>query len=140
MDMTAPLHAYVEKRLVHPMHKVIDEDAARMDVELVDMAQVKGRVRMECKVHVRMPTAGGHADAVEIHEADDDMYKAIDRAHDRLLLQVKRNRDKQRDASHRRKNAAAERAAVAREQLTSAQEPWERETQAFEQSSAGAGA
>lgn len=138
MEMTPPLHDYVDQKLVQAVARVLDDPAVKIHVELIDMAHAKHGVRMECNVKVSMPTPAGHGDVVVIHEADDNMYKAIDEAHRRLVLQVKRHRDKHRASTHRQKNAAAERAVTARQQLTSEQEPWEQEAAAFERSSASA--
>lgn len=73
---------------------------------------------------------------INIVEVDDDMYKAIDLAHDRLLLQVKRERDRRTNPSSRRKAAIRDRARTAREALTTGPEPWEREVAEFEHTEA----
>lgn len=136
MDMTEALHTYVERKIVHALARIYNDDAASLDVVLVDMAQAKRGGYMECNVHFDMPSASGHREHVVIHERDAVMHEAIDRAHDRLLEQTKRHLARAGDAAHRRKGAAQERAAIARQQLTSEAEPWEVEAREFERSAA----
>lgn len=136
MDMTDALHTYVDRKIVQALQKVHHNEASKLDVVLVDMAQARRGGYMECKVHFEMPMAGAHPEHVVIHEQDADMHEAIDRAHDRLLEQVKRHQAKLGDGAHRRREAGKERAAIARAQLTAGAEPWERETREFERSAA----
>ena len=136
MDMTEALHTYVERKIVHALQRIYHNEAATLEVVLVDMAQAKRGGYMECNVHFEMPSASGHREHVVIHEQDAVMHEAIDRAHDRLLEQTKRHQAKIGDAAHRGKNAAQERAAIARQQLTSEIEPWEVEAREYERSAA----
>lgn len=136
MDMTDALHTYVDRKIVQALRRLHQNEASTLDVVLVDMAQAKRGGYMECNVHLEMAMGEAHREHVVIHEKDADMHEAIDRAHDRLLEQVKRHAAKHADAGHRRKEASKQRAAVARQQLTGDVEPWERETRDFERSAA----
>lgn len=134
MKLTDALRQYVDDKLVESVRRIFDTPAVKMEVELIDTAHAKSGETHECRVHMTMPAGKD----VIIHEVDDNMYKAIDRSHDRMLLQVKRERERARDGHHRRKHAAHERAETARVNLTAEPELWERETREFEQAAARA--
>ena len=67
-----------------------------------------------------------------IREVDDNIYKAIDLARDRLIEQVKREQGRKRHTSRTRKEAAQMRDQMARSQMTVEREPWEDEVQESE--------
>jgi ribosomal subunit interface protein len=127
MKMTEALHAYVEKKLLGPLSHVHDSSDMKVDVELCDEGGQK-----ECRIHVSMPGV----EPVNIHETNADLYRAIDLSEPRMLVQVKRHRDKMRHGHHRAKQAAHERHETARSELTAEPEPWEREVGEFERSGA----
>lgn len=128
MKMTEALHAYVEKKLLTPLGHIIDTPDMKVDVELCDEGNTK-----ECRVHIFI----SGVEPVNIHEVNADLYRAIDLTEQRMLVQVKRHRDRMRDHQHREKQAAAERHETARVALTAEREPWESEVREFEASPAG---
>jgi ribosomal subunit interface protein len=128
MKMTDALHVYVDKKLLEPLRQLADTPDMKVDVELCDEGKHK-----ECRIHVSIAMV----EPVNIHETNDDMYKAIDLAEARMLVQVKRHRDRMRHGHHRAKQAAHERHETARLGMTSQPEPWEAEVRLFESSGTG---
>jgi len=133
MDLTPSLREHAEEKLGKAIMRIFDKPAAKIEIELSDIGNNRDGNHMECRVSVSIP----QSKTVVITEIDDDMYKAIDLAHDRLLLQIKRQRDKNKHASRNRKEAAKQRAETARNELTSDHEVWEDELQEYENSISG---
>lgn len=134
MNLTAALKHHAEEKLGNAIMRVFDRPAAKIEIELCDLGHVQDGSDKECRVTVFMPKGK----TVVICEADDDMYKAIDLAHDRLLLQVKRERSRKQKATITRKLAARDRALTARANFTVEPELWEQEVQEYERSTARA--
>ncbi len=132
MTLTPALKAHAEDKLGTTIMRVFDRPAAKIDIELSVLGHVTDHANQECRVTVFMPKGK----TVVICEVEDDMYKAIDLAHHRLLLQVNRERGRTQKTSRTRKLAARSRAATARDNFTVQLEPWEREVREFERSSA----
>jgi ribosomal subunit interface protein len=128
MKMTEALHTYVEKKLLAPLEHIADRPDMKVDVELCDEGNIK-----ECRVHIFI----SGVEPVNIHESNADLYRAIDLAEPRMLIQVKRHRDRMRHHQHREKQAAYERHATARAMFTAEPEPWEREVQEYERTAVG---
>ena len=83
MQLTSPLVAYAESKLSDAVSRYFDRPAARIEIELCDLGHVQNGSDKECRITMFMPKGK----TVVISEADDNMYKAMDLAHDRLLLQ-----------------------------------------------------
>ena len=132
MNLTPSLKAHAEEKLGAAIMRVFDRPAGKIDIELNDLGHLRDGSDKECRVTVFMPKGK----TVVIVEVDDDMYKAIDLAHDRLLLQVKRERGRKKKATLTRKLAARDRAATARSGLTAEPEVWEQEVREYERSTA----
>ena len=130
MNLTTPLREHAEEKLGRSLMRVFDKPAAKIEIELVDLGEMKDNQSKECRVSVFMPRGR----SINITEIDDDMYKAIDLARDRLIEQVKRERGRQRHASRNRKDAARERLETAIHSLTAEPEDWEAELREYEQS------
>jgi putative sigma-54 modulation protein len=133
MKLTDALKAYAEEKLSFALSRVFDRDAAKIEIELRDLGHIRDKQNKECHVTLHMP----RAKTIVINEVDDDMYKAINLAHDRFLETVKRERERQKHASERRKWAVKERGATARVNLTTQPEEWEDEVRQYENSLAG---
>ena len=112
--------------------RIFDRPAVKIEVELSELGQFKDGANMECRATVFMP----HGKAINITEVDDDMYKAIDLCHHRLVNQVKRERDRRRNTTKTRKEAERSRAQTARQSLTPETEKWETEVEMYENSTA----
>jgi len=129
MDLTPALKNHAEEKLGEALKRIFDRPAAKIEIELSDLGNVKSGSK-ECRATVHMP----RGKPITISEFHDDMYSAINLAHDRLLEQVKRERGRRRDSQRARKESEKSKAQTARETLTSKQEPWEAEVQEFEKS------
>lgn len=133
MNLTPALKAHAEEKLGASLSKIFDRPAAKIEIELTELGSQDPEKSMECRVTVFMPKAR----TITISEFSDEMYKAIDLAHDRLLQTVKRERDKRRSNSSRaRKEAERGRQETARKSLTAPTEEWESEVKEYEQSTA----
>ncbi len=130
MDLTPSLKAHAEEKLGQSLMRIFDRPAAKIEIELSDLGHVTGRESHECRVSVFIP----HGRAINITEIDDNMYKAIDLARDRLIEQVKRQQGRKNHLSRNRKEAARLREQTARESMTSEQEVWEDEVAEYEHS------
>ena len=127
MNLTDSLRAHASEKLGDSVMRVFDRPAAKIEIELSELA-VKDGDDKECRVTVFVP----RGKAITITEVGDDMYKAIDLAHDRLLMTVKRERDRCGNIHQRRRAAERERLQTMREELTAGSEPWERELAEYE--------
>ncbi|MEE8408385.1 MAG: ribosome-associated translation inhibitor RaiA [Myxococcota bacterium] len=134
MDLTPSLKAHAEEKLGKAFMRIFDRPALKLEIELSELGKTKDGMDKECRATVSMPKGK----TIVISEIADDMYKAVDLAHDRLLEQVKRQRSKRRSTGRNRKVAEQERDATARKNLTADQEEWEQEVQEFERSTARA--
>ncbi len=134
MELTQALKLHAEQKLGKALMRIIDKPSVRVEIELNTIGNVRDGTDKECRVTVLMP----RNKAINIVEVDDDMYKAIDLAHDRLLEQVKRERDRRASPSTRRKAATKVRQATARSVLTTSRgrESWEDEVAEFESAAA----
>lgn len=128
MHLTRSLRAHAEEKLGRAVARIFDRPAARIDIELSDLGNVNGGSK-ECRVSVHMPKGK----TINIHEVHEDLYSAINLAHDRMLEQVKRERGRRRMAQRARRESQKLRHQTAREVLTVAPEPWELEVAEFEQ-------
>jgi putative sigma-54 modulation protein len=129
MTLTPALKAHAEEKLGRSVMRVFDRPACQVEIELTDLGAKDGDTK-ECRVLVFVPKGK----TINITEVTDNMYKAIDLAHDRLLQQVKRERGRRHNPHRQRLQAREMREQVARENLTVGLEPWEREVAEFEQS------
>ncbi len=129
MTLTPALKAFAEEKLGRSVMRVFDRPACQVEIELTDLGAKDGDTK-ECRVIVFMPKGK----TITITEVTDNMYKAIDLAHDRLLQQVKRERGRRHNPHRQRLAAQQMRDRVARESLTAGLEPWEREVAEFERS------
>jgi putative sigma-54 modulation protein len=129
MTLTPSLREHAEEKLGRSVMRIFDRPAAQIEIELSELGAKDGDTK-ECRVTVYMPKGK----TITITEVTDDMYKAVDLAHDRLLQQVKRERGKKHNPHRARKAAEQERAQLARESLTAGAETWEKEVAEFEES------
>jgi len=128
MNLTQALKAHAEEKLGKMVMRMFNRPAGTLEIELNDVGNVRDGKDKECRITLSIP----RGKTINITEIDDDMYKAIDLAHDRLMNEVKREHEKKLDKSTSRKAAVKQRAATARDTLTVAPEPWEREVAEFE--------
>ena len=129
MDLTDALRNHAENKLGKALMRIFDRPAAKIEIELSDLGHVKQGSK-ECRLIVHMP--GGKS--INICEMDDDLYCAINLAHDRLLEQVKRAQGRRRHTHRTRKFKERERQDLARQNLTATPELWEMELREYENS------
>ena len=136
IDLTPALKSKAEAKLGKALMRVFDRPAAKVEIELGDLGNARDGKDRECRVTVFMPKGK----TIVVTEVAEDMYKAIDLAHDTLLHQIKRARTKRVVTSRKRKDAARQRAEIARDTLTSEVESWEQDLEAdlSEQARSGA--
>lgn len=129
MTLTPALREHAEEKLGQSVMRIFDRPAAQIEIELSELGAKDGDTK-ECRVTVYVPKGK----TITITEITDDMYKAIDLAHDRLLQQVKREQGRRKNPHRARKAAEQQRAQLARETLTASTEAWEKEVAEFEAS------
>ena len=129
-NLTPAVKAHAEEKLGKSLMRIFDRPAAKIEIELGFLGEKRGDDTHECRVSVFMP----HGRPINITEIDDNMYKAIDLARDRLIEQVKRQQGRKNHLSRNRKEAARLREQTARASLTSEQEAWEDEVAEYEHS------
>jgi ribosomal subunit interface protein len=93
LDLTDALRAYVDEHLVSHIERFADDEAAEIDIALVDTNGPKGGVDKECRVTVRLPGLS----AVHVTESADSLFPAIDASRDRLENALKRTLERRRE-------------------------------------------
>ncbi len=129
--LTPALRAHATEKLGTAVKRIFDRPAAKIEIELSELVAKNGQDK-ECRVTLFMPKGP----TVCITEIDDDMYKAIDLAQDRLLKQIKRQRGRKKQAKKTRRLVKAKRDETMRENLTVVEESpaWLAEVESFERS------
>ncbi|MFN7132246.1 MAG: ribosome hibernation-promoting factor, HPF/YfiA family [Myxococcales bacterium] len=87
------LKRYVQERLVEPLTRFYDDEAAEIRVEFGDTNGPKGGRDKECHLTFRMPGAK----TIQIEEYTTDLYASLDIAADRLVRVVKKEIGRMRD-------------------------------------------
>lgn len=95
LNVTPELKAYVERRLARALERLVDNEAAELDVMLKDSNGPKGGEDKECSVTLRLPGSAG----LHVTERTADIRLSIDRAEDRLFVAAEREREKKRRPS-----------------------------------------
>src|SRR6185503_13593060 len=93
LSLSDGLKAYVQEHLVEPIERLYDDEAAEIDISLLDNNGPKGGVDKECRVTVRLPGLS----AIHVTETAEALHQAVDLARDRLGNTVKRTLEKRRD-------------------------------------------
>lgn len=112
-SLTPAMRAHAIEKLGHSVQRIFDRPAAKIEIELGEIVAKNGQNK-ECRVTLFMPKGR----TVCITEIDDDMYKAIDLAQDRLLQQLKRARGRSKQAKKIRREALEARRQTMRESLS----------------------
>lgn len=101
------LRSYVEEHLLKPLGVFYDDEAAVLEVRLVDTNGPKGGKDKECRITVRLPGVR----TLQITEVAEDIYKAIAFARDRAERLAKREIGRQRQINAHRVSRPASRLA-----------------------------
>lgn len=96
LALSDSLKAYVDEHLVAHIERFADDEAAEIDISLVDNNGPKGGVDKECRATVRLPGLS----AIHVTEAAETVHQAIDATRDRLENAVKRTLERRRDVSN----------------------------------------
>jgi putative sigma-54 modulation protein len=96
LSLSDGLKAYVREHLVEPIERLYDDEAAEIDVSLLDNNGPKGGVDKDCRVTVRLPGLS----AIHVTETAETLHQAIDLARDRLGNTVKRTLERRRDVTN----------------------------------------
>ena len=96
LDLSDNLKAYVDEHLVAHIEKLADDEAAEIDISLMDNNGPKGGIDKECRATVRLPGLS----AIHVTETSETVHQAIDATRDRLEKAVKRTLERRRDVSN----------------------------------------
>ncbi|NVJ21087.1 MULTISPECIES: ribosome hibernation-promoting factor, HPF/YfiA family [Myxococcus] len=93
LTLTESMRDYLQEHLVDHIARIADDEAAEIDISLVDINGPKGGVDKECRVTVHMPSFA----SVHVTERAETLFPAIDAARDRLERTLRKTVDKRRD-------------------------------------------
>lgn len=96
LELSDSLKAYVDEHLVAHIEKLADDEAAEIDISLMDNNGPKGGIDKECRATVRLPGLS----AIHVTETSETVHQAIDATRDRLEKAVKRTLERRRDVSN----------------------------------------
>lgn len=97
LSLPPELPAFLTKHVTRPLARIFDDSAAELSVHLGDTRPERGGVDKSCGLSFRMPGAR----TVRVEQVEDDLYKALLGAAERLRRVVKREVAKMRAASRR---------------------------------------
>jgi ribosomal subunit interface protein len=95
LSLSDGLKAYVQEHLVDHIEKLCDDEAAEIDISLVDNNGPKGGVDKDCRVTLRLPGLS----AIHVTETSETLHQAIDTVRDRMEKTLKRTLERRRDVS-----------------------------------------
>ncbi|MBZ4395098.1 ribosome-associated translation inhibitor RaiA [Myxococcus sp. MISCRS1] len=93
LTLTDSLRDYLQEHLVSHIERYADDEAAEIDISLVDINGPKGGVDKECRATVRMPNFA----AIHVTETAETLFQAIDAARDRLERSVRKAVERRRE-------------------------------------------
>jgi ribosomal subunit interface protein len=96
LSLSDGLKSYVQEHLVDHIERLYDDEAAEIDISLVDNNGPKGGVDKDCRVTVRLPGLS----AIHVTETAETLHQAIDAVRDRLGNTLKRTLERRRDVSN----------------------------------------
>jgi putative sigma-54 modulation protein len=91
------LPQFLSKHVTRPLARIFDDPAAELAVHLGDEQPSRGGVDQECRMSFRMPGAR----TVHVESVQDDLYKALLDASDRLRRHVRKQLSKMRSGSRK---------------------------------------
>ncbi len=98
LELTDSLKARCEAHILERAEKLVDNPAARLEVELGDQfGQKHGKGDKSCRIDLRVPGLA----PIHVSELRPTMAEAIDLAADRLIEALKRGNDKKASARRR---------------------------------------
>ena len=91
------LPEFLHKHVTRPLARLFDGPAVELSVHLGDARRRKGGVDRECRLSLRMPGAR----TVHVASTEDDLYKALLDAAERLKRQVRERVSKMRSTTRK---------------------------------------
>jgi putative sigma-54 modulation protein len=91
------LPQFLAKHVTRPLARIFDDSAAELAVHLGDERPTRGGVDQECRMSFRMPGAR----TIHVESVQDDLYKALLDASDRLRRHVRKQLSKMRSGSRK---------------------------------------
>lgn len=95
LSLPPDLGAFLRKHVTRSLARLADDSAAELSVHLGDARPRKGGVDQECRLSFRMPGAR----TLHVESVQEDLYKALLDAAERLKRLVKRELEKMRSRS-----------------------------------------
>lgn len=92
LSLPRDVSTFVTKHVTRPLARVFDDAAAELSVHFDDSRQKRGGVDRACRLSFRMPGTR----TVHVESVQDDFYKALLDAAERLKRVVKKQVDKMR--------------------------------------------
>jgi ribosomal subunit interface protein len=103
LELTESLKERCRLHIQERVEKLVDDSAARLEVELSDHFGAKhGKGDKQCRIDVRVPGVA----PIHVAELRPNMYEAIDVAADRLVEALRRSLEKVEDSRRRAPKAA----------------------------------
>ncbi len=91
------LPAFLAKHVTRPLARIFDDASAELAVHLGDERPSRAGVDQQCRMSFRMPGAR----TVHVESVQDDLYKALLDASDRLRRHVRKQLSKMRSGSRK---------------------------------------
>lgn len=91
------LTTFLSKHVTRPLARIYDDPAAELAVHLDDSRPQKGGVDQACRLSFRMPGAR----TIHVESMQDDLYKALLDAADRVKRHVRKQVDKMRASTRK---------------------------------------
>jgi ribosomal subunit interface protein len=97
LSLPKDVTTFITKHVTRPLARVYDDSAAELSVHFDDSRPKKGGVDQMCRLSFRMPGTR----TVHVESVQDDLYKALLDAFERLKRQVRKQVDKMRATSRK---------------------------------------
>jgi ribosomal subunit interface protein len=97
LSFPADLPDFLRKHVTRPLARIFDDPAAELAVHLGDARRRKGGADRECRLSFRMPGAR----TIHVESTEDDLYKALLDASERLRRHVRKQVSKMRSTSRK---------------------------------------
>jgi putative sigma-54 modulation protein len=97
LSLPPELPRFLDKHVTRPLARLFDDSAAELSVFLGDARPAKGGVDQECRLAFRMPGAK----TLTVGSVQEDLYKALLDAAERLKRIVKREVSKMRTGTRK---------------------------------------
>ncbi len=97
LSLPKDVAAFIVKHVTRPLARVYDDQAAELSIHFSDSRPKKGGVDQTCRLSFRMPGAR----TVHVESVQEDLYKALLDASERLKRHVRKQVDRMRATSRK---------------------------------------